>query len=72
MVYYGYIKDTDLHENTDTNVYWSFSRYNEDGNMSEYNGIESKINYDDKNIVIIGDNIAFSEWVNEFKPETTN
>jgi hypothetical protein len=70
MSYYGYIKDKDLHEHLNVNVYWEFSRYDKDGKETKYKGIESALDYsDDDNIVIIGDKNEFKNWRAEFEPK---
>lgn len=69
MVQYGYIIDKMLFNGQANDVQWDFSRYNQDQTTTDYNGIETSRDLSaDSNIIIIGSNLDFIAWRNEFMP----
>jgi len=67
FIKYGYIDGSFTPQEGD--VIWNFDRYNENQTTTSYQGIKSARNLSGENIVIIGDNVDFREWLHEFEPD---
>jgi hypothetical protein len=64
---YGYIIDNSYVPQADDDV-WNFNRYNADGTITEYIGIETSQTTTSDKVVTIGDNISMRSWIMEYSP----
>jgi hypothetical protein len=66
---YGYIIDKNLFNGQANDVQWNFERYDSEGDVTQYNGIETDRDLSsDSNIINIGDYKSFRIWIREFQP----
>lgn len=71
LIKYGYIVD-DTYKPQDSDIVWSFQRYNQDGTTTEYTGIETTRNITSNKVVIIGNNLEFRDWLSQYAPTALN
>lgn len=66
MNYYGYIYNSTLFEKQDEDVVWNFTRYNSNGKIENFDGVESVRQIpNSQGVITLGDKNQFKDWLNE-------
>ncbi len=68
MTKFGYIKLDQFTPQLGDKI-WDFTRYEKDGELVQYTGIETERDVYNEGVVIIGDIQDMRDWQNEFKPK---